>query len=52
MFDRDFDMEIFDINMDRADALMDAALDNMFGMPDISNYDYLDADFEGDGYDD
>lgn len=47
-----YDGDLFDLEMDRADALMDAALENMFGMPDISNYDYMDSDFQGDGYDD
>lgn len=51
----DLDMGIFDRNMDAADALLDALLDavgdDIFGMPDISSYDYMDPDFQGDGYD-
>lgn len=51
MLSDNYDMDLLDLELDRADALLDAALDNMFGMPDISNYDYLDSDFQGDGYD-
>lgn len=51
MLSDNYDMDLLDLELDRADALLDAALDNMFGMPDISSYDYMDPDFQGDGYD-